>query len=662
MRGSCCVIFMLILLPIGQCALSSPVVAEEQNARPSLMLLEVLPRFPFEHIGIVNCGTDELDLVGWSVSDGEGSWTFVEGARIGAGEAIFIGTNLTFMELVHPGALLLDASADMARKGRLALADDGDEVLLLDGALLVVDIVAYGKAPYTGIGWRGARCAVPPEGKALARVSGSGGPDTDTAADWAVQTLGRSRYATSGTEAAVEAFLCPEDMRSRVIRELRFSQRTAEVAVYLLSDHQVAGALIAAAKRGVRVRILVEGNPVGGLTESQLHVLEALSLSGCEVHQTQAFHGFKRYDYLHCKYLVVDARRVLLASENWAWESLDSNRGWGASLESRELAATFLSVFEQDFDLRFPDVTRICVSPHGEIPYLPEPELDPEATAPTSTRAHVEVVIAPELSYEALLSTIQGAKRRLLLELFYISDTWPQGRDLFQAIAEAARRGASVRLLLDGNWYNNDGNKGNQAMASELNQVASAEGLDLRAKVISPYHPFTTLHNKGAVADDTVLVCSINWVRASLEENREAGVIIRSSEVAGFFSDSFEEDWMDDVVAPSLSVVSYLEAQEGEEVVLSANVSDNSGSVRVLWDIGEDGSYEGEGPFLTVRLPVGEHHISVLALDPENNSCKAAVTVRVMPRGVGTDLGLPVVGAIVAGITFWSIRKRVKRE
>lgn len=165
MRGALCLIILLILLPIGQCVLSSP--GASASSVPSggmLKLCEVLPRFTYEHIGIVNLGVSSINLTGWSLSDCEGSWTFEGGPVLDRRGELYVGPNLTFMHTVHPGGLVVD-SLELNRKGRLALADEGDEVLLLDPQGVVVDTVAYGKSNYLGAGWNGRRRHLPAKGR-----------------------------------------------------------------------------------------------------------------------------------------------------------------------------------------------------------------------------------------------------------------------------------------------------------------------------------------------------------------------------------------------------------------------------------------------------------------------------------------------------------------
>jgi phosphatidylserine/phosphatidylglycerophosphate/cardiolipin synthase-like enzyme len=54
---------------------------------------------------------------------------------------------------------------------------------------------------------------------------------------------------------------------------------------------------------------------------------------------------------------------------------------------------------------------------------------------------------------------------------------------------------------------------------------------------------FTHCHNKGVIVDDSVVVSSTNWSENSLRRAREAGILIHSDAVTGFFSNVFEDDW-----------------------------------------------------------------------------------------------------------------------
>jgi len=68
------------------------------------------------------------------------------------------------------------------------------------------------------------------------------------------------------------------------------------------------------------------------------------------------------------------------------------------------------------------------------------------------------------------------------------------------------------------------------------------EGVDLTANIrLQP-----NVHNKGFIVDSrTVVVSSQNFSPAGIEENRDAGVIIESAEIANCFEAIFLSDWND---------------------------------------------------------------------------------------------------------------------
>ena len=56
--------------------------------------------------------------------------------------------------------------------------------------------------------------------------------------------------------------------------------------------------------------------------------------------------------------------------------------------------------------------------------------------------------------------------------------------------------------------------------------------------------PFSSFHNKGVIVDGTtVLISSINWSPQSLGTNREAGIIVASTDVAAYYTTLFNFDW-----------------------------------------------------------------------------------------------------------------------
>jgi hypothetical protein len=129
-----------------------------------------------EHIVVRNVGPGALDLASFKVGDeetpdaGEGMYTFPAGAVLQAGRTFTIaerGTDYETYFQIPPDAEFNSTSAgipDLPKyvawaMGVCALANSGDQILVLDGSDTILDVVAYGTAGYAGITARAAPAA-----------------------------------------------------------------------------------------------------------------------------------------------------------------------------------------------------------------------------------------------------------------------------------------------------------------------------------------------------------------------------------------------------------------------------------------------------------------------------------------------------------------------
>jgi len=138
------------------------------------------------------------------------------------------------------------------------------------------------------------------------------------------------------------------------------------------------------------------------------------------------------------------------------------------------------------------------------------------------------------------------ARDRLSIEAFYVEEAWRNGTNPFLAAAfEAAGRGVSVRILVDGSWSSVEADSGtNDDVVARINRAAKDGRLPLEARLLEPRGSIERLHNKGIVVDGRqVLVSSLNWGLGSATENREIGVIVEDPELAGRFEAAFDADW-----------------------------------------------------------------------------------------------------------------------
>ncbi len=155
-------------------------------------------------------------------------------------------------------------------------------------------------------------------------------------ADWAYKSVSVSEPALVWS---------PDNSREKILGVIKGAAKTLEVYNEETEDPQCMQALIAAAKRGVKVRfitaILKNGSVDGNAAERQ--VLNA--------------HGVKAEGlaspFIHAKIVLADAGgtagKAYLGSENFSSYSLDKNRELGIILEDPAILSSIHSTFDSDW-------------------------------------------------------------------------------------------------------------------------------------------------------------------------------------------------------------------------------------------------------------------------------------------------------------------------
>lgn len=511
-----------------------------------------------EFVVLENPGVAAVDLAGWSLSDGEGAVTFPPDTILPPGGRIVAAQNATSYaeDLLEPADFAWEAGPVRLDGGVLRLANAGDEVVLNDPLGRPVDVYVYGNSAYGGAGWTGPPARAPGRGEPAVRAEDGGRLiDRDAAADWdglRSYRIGQSRFRSDDIlgSAATHAVVSPDDGRGLVLSFLDSASESLEVASYTLTSEAIASVLAHAARRGVRVRVLLDGSPVGGLDETARGVAAELAGFGAEVRWLRGDDDVvKRYRYLHAKYAIVDATRVLVSSENLGDAGFPApneggNRGWTVLVEDATLAGSLRTVFEEDFDPRRRDSVAVDPAP----PRAARDDRPPpwSSKAPTAGRARLLIGPDTSLDLQGILGLLASARNRIGIEAFYLEETWRDAPNPFlEAAFHAARRGVAVRILLDGSWWNDDPDaEGNDDVVERLNARAAAEGLPLEARLVTPYGRVDRVHNKGVVVDGTtVLVSSMNWALGSATENREIGLILEDPALAARFEAALQADW-----------------------------------------------------------------------------------------------------------------------
>lgn len=479
---------------------------------------------------IVLGGEGSLD--GILVTDDEGGFRFPEGSVMN-GRITIAKNGEAFLKTFGqvPDYEWFDHSPeipDVVRSGNLQLANTNDQLKLYEGGVLVQEIE-----------WPDDVAAR--QGQIHYLESGVWDPRP--------LMIGQSRFtSTIFTGISGISFVSPDCSIETYTNFVGSAEKEIQVNVYEFSSRTMAETLIDSKKRGVDVKVLLEGGPVGGVTPEEKGIIALLRESGIPVYfmmGTEAAHAPYRYD--HAKYIIVDQEAILVTSENFKPSGFPAsggkgNRGWAVILEDPAVAAYFSVVFSHDLTGAW------TIPAKGEGNIEPDPRLPDytqEFTAFRFTNATVIPVIAPDTAY-LIRDMLEDAQSTIDIEQAYITNQSDGSFNPFlEAAMDAARRGVQVRVLLDSSYFSVEGEEDNDEMVATLNQIAREQNLPVSARCADlDGNNLKEVHNKGAIVDGkTVLISSINWNSNSPQFNREAGVIIVDPGIGAYFTGVFEDDW-----------------------------------------------------------------------------------------------------------------------
>ena len=344
-------------------------------------------------------------------------------------------------------------------------------------------------------------------------------------------------------DAAVTPFVLP-DSPDVPANALRGADDRLLLAGYTLESDRIADALVAAAGRGVAVRVLLEGSPVGGFSARSARLVDRLVAAGVEVRILDG--EAERFRFHHAKYAVADDRAVVL-TENWKASGTGgrTNRGWGVVAEptanggSRSGPNLSPSAADDLAALFRADAAAVDARPWKE--FKADTEFHDSGRAndtyptrfepPEPARADVTLLTAPGNAADRIVARIDTADDRVLA---VVPRTGGPNDRIVRALRRAADRGVDVHLLLSGAWYDREENQ-------EL--VATLESEPIAVAVSEPRGRYGKIHAKGLVVDDAAIVGSLNWNEAAATKNREVLLAVDDVGVADFYARAYAADW-----------------------------------------------------------------------------------------------------------------------
>ena len=556
-----------------------------------------------EAIQLRNMIPNTITLAGWQLSDGTTTALFPAGAQLPPYATAWVtGDAAAFQQQFgHP--------PDITLASWPGFANSGDEVILRNSVNTLIDVLIYKAGDTGQPGWNGPALepylvsgVFAEEGQILYRLrdplTGQIVPDTDTAADWAqmrddVINGRKVRYpgwdldpffftARITQTANLTVAIAPDNAYQAVVNQINSAQDSLLIETLTFENAALAQALAAAAGRGVAITVLLEGSPAGGLPDQERWVCQTIETAGGAcwfMISDDALNIHDRYRFLHAKFILIDGQRALISSENLSPNSLpndDKSDGtWGRRgviliTDAPGVVSHLQALWAADFNpAGHNDLFRwqaghdtYGAPPAGFVPITITGGTTYTVRYATPLHVHgqlpLEIVQSPENSLRApdsLLGLVARAAAgdTVLVQQLSERPYWgssssnptddPNPR--LEAYLAAARRGATVRLLLDAYFDDGSSPTSNRATCEYVNAIALAEQLALECRLGNPAG--LGIHNKmvlvEAAGQGWLHVGSLNGTEQSSKGNRELALQVQSNAAYALLAGMFDRDW-----------------------------------------------------------------------------------------------------------------------
>jgi phosphatidylserine/phosphatidylglycerophosphate/cardiolipin synthase-like enzyme len=422
-----------------------------------------------------------------------------------------------------------------------------------------------------------------------------------------VEDCGFTKLYAKTANYKVETCVGPDLNHDFTIGTINSANSTLDIDIYHLTHSKIYDAIKTQMDAGVVVTVLGEGSEPGGLSMNKRAI--AREIDGHEngscyfITSADEDDIHDRYRYDHSKMIIADDKIVQIGSENYGSTGQPENesygnRGWQVRITGDDAVADdavdqICEVFAETVDpanhkdiVKYSDAATVLTTD----PYTTDTDIVTTSatnsdyklvkTAPTVVNGSMSIqpVFSPDncLNDDGQIGLLGSATSEILIQQANLKTYWGSGTDayctttttpslLLEKALSMASENVSVKVIADDAFFNvmPDDPRNNEVSVAYINEHDYCEAKlfhdELRGNENTG--PLTKTHNKGVIVDgQKVLVCSINWVENSFKGNREAGVIIDNSDVAGFYRDVFLNDWYgpslpDDLAADGLDVM-----------------------------------------------------------------------------------------------------------
>ena len=287
----------------------------------------------------------------------------------------------------------------------------------------------------------------------------------------------------------------PDDGADAIIAPVNAARHSLNIRMFLFTDPALLEAVVAACRRGVNVRVMLNPARRDGTSDNDV-ARETLLAAGVSVKDSST-----EFAVTHQKSMVIDGRVGFIESLNWETRDLTETRDYAVETTKMSDVAEMVRCFDADW---------------AEQPFSPDPA------------SHL--IWCPNNGRQRIADFVDSAK-----ETLWLQNERYQDMVIIERLVRAVKRGVKVRIM--------------SRALHKLKHKKLFEGVsglrivhDVGAKVRTLRH--LKLHGKIMVADGSrAIIGSINLSPGSFDDRRELAIETGSDHVVQRLIATVEHDW-----------------------------------------------------------------------------------------------------------------------
>jgi HKD family nuclease len=315
-------------------------------------------------------------------------------------------------------------------------------------------------------------------------------------------------YFTQPINTEDESRFVGAPLETALVQALNGAQQTIDAAIFQLNSQPVTDALIQAQQRGVRVRVVTDGEYGLNSPDSTVDQLQTAGIS--------VVSDGTRSGYMHDKFYVIDGLYVWTGSTNATHNDIYNNNNNSLLIRSSQLAADYTSVFNLLFSSKFSTVP---------LSAIPNPNVNINGTP-------IEVFFSPGTSAPARLGDLLSKAQSVRFLAFSFTEglAWTNNGRQQSIMDLLIERASSGQLDLQGIV---------EASGKQFVKPMVCAGLNVR----QDGNP-DILHDKVFIIDSSIVVTgSFNFSKNAVSDNNENLLIIHNPDIAQAYLTEFGQRW-----------------------------------------------------------------------------------------------------------------------